>query len=87
MSIPRLRTINGAAQELKKLDPSTAVSAAAIRRLVNRGLVSSLHSGNRAYLNFDQLLDYLGDPTSKIESHHSTGCGIRPVDEQYVEGK
>ena len=38
MSTPRLRTINTAARELKKIDPDTAVSAAAIRRLVKQGV-------------------------------------------------
>ena len=37
MSFPKLRTINGAHLALKELDPSTAISASAIRRLVKSG--------------------------------------------------
>lgn len=79
---PRLRTINGAAQELKQLDPSTAVSAAAIRRLVRQGCIPCIYSGTRAYINYDKLLEYLENPVPPVKAQPATVCGIRPVDEQ-----
>lgn len=81
MSTPRLRTINTAARELKKIDPDTAVSAAAIRRLVKQGRVPCIHSGNRAYLNFDALLAYLEKPFQE-ETHPPVSVhGVRSVRE------
>lgn len=59
---PRLRTINAAARELKQLDPGTAMSSSAIRKLVKGGAIPCIYSGTRAYLNFDSLLSYLHNP-------------------------
>ena len=61
---PRLRTINGAARELKQRDPDTIMGASAIRRLVRRGCIPCVYSGTRAYINFDRLLEYLENPVS-----------------------
>lgn len=62
MTLPKLRTINGAWDELKKIDPHTAISASAIRKLVKTGRLPSIRSGNRVYINMDTLLDLLNHP-------------------------
>lgn len=62
MSIPKLRTINGAYAALKELDPSTAISTSAIRKLVKSGQLPAIYSGNRTYINMDILTDLLEQP-------------------------
>ncbi|MBU5489805.1 helix-turn-helix domain-containing protein [Butyricicoccus intestinisimiae] len=81
MSIPKLRTINGAYAALKELDPSTAVSASAIRRLVKSGQLPAIYSGNRVYINMDVLTDFLERPENypKPEQKPETVQGIRRV--------
>lgn len=81
MSVPKLRTINGAHAALKELDPSTAISASAIRRLVKSGQLPSIHSGNRVYINTDVLLDFLEHPERypQPEQMPEPVQGIRPV--------
>ena len=81
MSVPKLRTINGAHAALKELDPSTAISASAIRRLVKSGQLPSIRSGNRVYINTDVLLDFLEHPERypQPEQMPEPVQGIRPV--------
>ncbi len=60
--IPRMRTVSEAARELKKLDPSTAVTEYHIRRLVKSGKLPRMKAGKKYLVNFDTLLDYLENP-------------------------
>lgn len=81
LKTPRLRTINSAAQELKQLDPRTAVSAAAIRRLVRQGCIPCIYSGTRAYINYDKLLEYLENPIPPVKTQSIPVCGIQRIPE------
>lgn len=64
--IPRMRTVSEAARELKKLDPSTAVTEYHIRRLVLSGKLPRLKAGKKYLINFDTLLDYLAQPCEEV---------------------
>ncbi len=52
-----MRTIPQAAVQLKADD--ICVSAYTIRRWVKAGLVPVVHSGNKALINYDKLLEFL----------------------------
>lgn len=80
-AIPRMRTVNEAAQELKALDPHTAMTPYHIRRLCLDGVLPTVKAGKKILLNLDTLLEYMQDPTaSKFHSHHtSTDCCIRRI--------
>ncbi len=56
--IPRMRTVHEAAQELKQLDPSTAVTEYHIRRLVLDGVLPRIKAGKKYLINLDSLLEY-----------------------------
>ena len=56
--IPRMRTVHEAAQEMKKLDPSTAVTEYHIRRLVLDGVLPRIKAGKKYLINLDSLLEY-----------------------------
>lgn len=60
--IPRMRSCPEIICELKEIDPHTALTVSALRRLIKEGKLKSIKVGNRNLVNFDQLLDYLATP-------------------------
>lgn len=72
---PHMRTINEAADHFKAIDPQTALTRTAVRRLVNAGVVPSVKVGNKALVSLEALTDYLnGQPqNSKHESVPAQG--------------
>lgn len=57
--MPRMRTIQEAAAELKKLDPDTAVTAYAIRQMVLNNDIPHIKAGKKRLINMDTLEKYL----------------------------
>lgn len=49
--MPQIRTIKGAADEIKKIDPDTAITEYRIRLLVNEKSIPSVSVGNRKLVN------------------------------------
>ena len=49
--MPQIRTIKGAADEIKKVDPNTAITEYRIRLLVNEKSIPSVSVGNRKLVN------------------------------------
>lgn len=62
--IPRMRTVKEAAQELKALDPQTAMTPYHIRRLCLDGVIPVVKAGKKNLLDLDILLEYMRDPTA-----------------------
>lgn len=81
MALPRMRTAKQAFDELKRLDPNTAIKEYHIRVLMRTGRVPTVRVGERRVLvNFDTLLEVLADPNITLESPKS--AGIRKIDER-----
>ena len=59
MTIPRMRTAEGALAVIKTEDPETAVTLRAIRGLINTGKVPHGPVGKKKLVDVDQLMDYL----------------------------
>ena len=59
--LPRMRTIQEAAAELKRIDPDTAITPYFIRRLVLNGTIPHVKAGNKRLVNLDTLLEYLAE--------------------------
>ncbi|MBR2040100.1 MAG: DNA-binding protein [Clostridia bacterium] len=57
--MPRMRTIQEAAAELKKLDPDTAVTAYAIRQMVLNNDIPHIKAGKKHLINMDTLEKHL----------------------------
>ena len=55
----KYRTIRKAYQEIKRADPDSCVSEYFIRQIVMSGCIGSKMSGNRYYINLDELEQYL----------------------------
>ena len=56
---PRMRTIQEAAAELRRIDPHTAVTPYFIRQMVLSGTIPHVKAGNKRLVNLDTLLEYL----------------------------
>ena len=59
MQLPKMRTATGVVDELRAVDPNTAVSVHLVRRLINSGAVPSVPSGNRKLVSVDAVCEYL----------------------------
>lgn len=57
-TISKLRTMKTAYEEIKKMDPGTAITEWAIRKAVTEGYVPSRRVGNKYVFNLDSLIDY-----------------------------
>ena len=79
--IPRMRTVSEASQELKALDPHTAMTPYHIRRLCLNGVLPTVKAGKKILLNLDALIEYMADPTAdKFQpSPATTANGIRRI--------
>lgn len=58
--VPRMRTIEQAAAIIKEIDPDSALTKTALRRLVTTGKIESVRIGTKYLINLDSLISYLG---------------------------
>ncbi len=81
IKIPRMRTINEASDELKALDPRTAMSPYHIRRLCLDGVLPTVKAGKKILLDLDTLIEYMSDPTADKFQPRQTATvnGIRRI--------
>ncbi len=81
MSAVRMRFPAQALEELRRIDPETAVTLPTIRRLMRLGKVPSVRiseKSNRRLVNPDALIDFLAVPA---EDKTDQARGIRPIPE------
>lgn len=57
--MPRMRTIQEAAKELRQSDPNTALTPYAIRQMVLKGEIPCVQAGKKRLINMDILEAYL----------------------------
>lgn len=60
----KLRSIDGAYEELKRRDSETAITKFFIRKLLTEGYVPSVRSGNKWLVDVDVLEKYLSGECS-----------------------
>lgn len=79
MPVVRMRTAPGILEELKALDPNTAVTLSYIRRLINSGRFPVVQVGKKKLVNLDLVLELMenGDAGQPAELHVMPG--IRKV--------
>ncbi len=63
----RMRLLDEAAQEVKKLDPNTAITKNFIRELAIEGKIPCIMAGRKRLINFDALLTYLQNPEPEAQ--------------------
>jgi len=73
MPIPRMRTAQEVASELKKLDPGSRVSTYLVRRLIKTGKIPHILNGRRQLVDLDTALNYFSAggecPTSSPDGY------------------
>lgn len=79
-TLPRMRGIKEALEEIKALDPETALTYTALRRFVLTGKIPHIKAGRKYLINMDALTDYLYQGTDGAELTASGG-GIRKIAE------
>ena len=77
--VPRMRTVNEAAQELKALDPHTAMTPYHIRRLCLTGILPTVKAGKKILLNLDTLIEYMQDPSADRFRSQQCAADIRGI--------
>ena len=58
-NIPRMRTIPEAMRDIQKIDPNTALTVTALRRMVNNGKIPYVSVASKRLINLDILLSIL----------------------------
>lgn len=58
-NIPRMRTIPEAMREIQRIDPDTALTVTALRRMVNNGEIPYVSVASKRLINLDILLAIL----------------------------
>lgn len=71
-----MRTISGAAQHFRNIDPYTAITEYAIRQAVKSGAVPSVKAGQKYLVAVENLEVYFSGAAPKEETHP---YGIRAV--------
>lgn len=59
LSVPRMRTLNKALEEIRSVDPDTAISMRAIRRMIANGELQVYYVGKKRLINLDMLFEAL----------------------------
>ncbi len=59
-TLKRMRTINQAVDEIKRLDPNSAITYYFINSLCKQNLVHHINIGSKRLVDLDSLLEYLG---------------------------
>ena len=65
-TLPRVRTLPKAIEEIRKLDSNTSFSLSALREMCRSGIVPTFRIGNKTLLNFDVLLDTLATSAQAV---------------------
>lgn len=78
MTLPRMRTIKEAAEEIRLSDPQSAIKEYFIRDLVVSGQIPHIRAGRKILINLDKLFEYLQEGKKPLQTDIS---GIRTIAE------
>lgn len=76
-TLPPMRGIKQAIQELKQADPNTCLTEKALRRLIISGEIPSVNIGKKYLVNMDILSRYLSGDFTNAASR--SAIGIRKI--------
>lgn len=78
MSLPRMRGINEAIEEIKAEDKNSAITAHFLRNLIKSNTIPHVRAGAKYLVNMDILEQYLQNP---VPQKNEVQSGIRKVNE------
>ena len=70
-TLPRMRTLAKAIEEIKAEDPNTALTQNQLRVLVKSGAIPSVSAGRHTLINLDLLIAYLQATLTRTAKRHS----------------
>ncbi len=77
----RMRTIRETAEHFKTMDPNTALTQTALRRLVTTGELPSVRVGNKYLIALETVENYLSGGVQQTQMEPAPARGvIRPVE-------
>ena len=76
-----MRGIKQAVSEIKAVDPHTALTERALRRMVAEGTIPAVRVGRKQLINLDVLYAYLTNGSAAAAEDTTSTAGIRPVRE------
>lgn len=76
--LARMRTLDEAYAEIKRMDENTSLSKYFIRRLALSGEIPVVMCGRKRLINLDALIDYLSS-ADNAAAVSPTGDGIRRI--------
>lgn len=81
VSAPKMRTAEQAIEELKRVDPETALTVRAVRRMISSGEIPHIKVGTKLLIDFNGLCSYLsGDnQPARIQSEEARSGNIRRI--------
>ena len=68
--MPRMRTIDQAAEWLRETDPETALTKTALRRLATTGQLPTVRIGQKYLIDLDVLGDFLKGSAEGYEENY-----------------
>ena len=79
--LPKLRTLQGAVNEIKAADPGSAVTYAGLRRAVLQKKIGYISVGSKRLVDLDKVLRYYGggDDQSEDPEAESNTSGARRI--------
>lgn len=81
MSMPHIRTMKGAYEEIREADPDTAVTFYSFRRTVLSGKIPSFREGYKVLINMAHVFEYYNMPQGEKAPDSGLQGQIRPVRE------
>ena len=80
MTFPTMRTIDQTAAYIREIDPNTALTKTALRRLIVSGKIPSKKIGAKYLVCIESVTEYLtGSANNTIAEEHPQAGKIRPV--------
>ncbi len=64
----RMRTQSQALNDVKAMDPSSALTAHGLRTLLLQNKIKYIRMGVKYLVNFDSLLEYLANPDDQMQN-------------------
>lgn len=77
-----MRTITEAIAAIREVDPQTAFTQTALRRMIKTGEIPSVKSGCKYLVNLDVLFDYLNNPIAQTAAESSVNTGIYQINKK-----
>ena len=76
--LPRMRSIKQAITEIKAVDPDSALTEKALRRLVNIGVIPYIAIGTKKLININLVYQMMSNSELSAAPNYAVN-GIRPV--------